>query len=108
MQPAFTAEAIASTMPLMTQIMETYLSKWESASGPVPGAAEIKALTFDIILQVGVVPSAIFVGVWAAALPVVCESVSVVCLLFSRGMLFLFASFQLHCLGVNTVLLKMM
>eukprot|EP00877_Chromochloris_zofingiensis_P014679 jgi/Chrzof1/9465/Cz04g04040.t1 len=59
-------------MPLMTQIMETYLSKWESASGPVPGAAEIKALTFDIILQVGVVPSAIFVGVWAAALPVVC------------------------------------
>lgn len=52
MQPAFTAEAIATTLPLVTEVVDTYLSNWEASSGPVVGAAEVKAMTFDIIIQV--------------------------------------------------------
>lgn len=55
-QPAFTPEAVASTVPLITKIVETYFNKWEAASEPVKGADELKALTFDIVLQVSVVP----------------------------------------------------
>lgn len=41
MQPAFTAEAISATLPLITKMVECHLSKWEASPVPVMGAAEV-------------------------------------------------------------------
>lgn len=53
LQPLFSAEALAGSLPVVVGTVERYLATWAAAEGVVPGSDQIKLMTFAIILQVG-------------------------------------------------------